>query len=46
MHQIENIFSKSVEVKKEVQNKFPIIVDSREKQSLVFSYLVQKNAKT
>jgi ERCC4-type nuclease len=29
-----------------VQNKFPIVVDTREKQSLVFSYLVHKNAKT
>lgn len=43
---IENIFSKSVEVAKELQNKFPIIVDTREKQSLVYSYLVKKNAKT
>jgi Fanconi anemia group M protein len=42
--QIENIFSKSSEPKKEIPNKFPIIVDTREKQSLVYSYLVGKNA--
>lgn len=46
MKEIENIFSKSVETKKEEPNKFPIIVDTREKQSLVYSYLVKKNAKT
>ncbi|MEI7718937.1 MAG: ERCC4 domain-containing protein [archaeon] len=44
--EIENIFSKSSDTKVEVPNKFPIIVDTREKQSLVYSYLVQKNAKT
>ena len=44
MKQIENIFSKNTEEKKEIPNKFPIVVDSREKQSLVYSYLVQKNA--
>jgi ERCC4-type nuclease len=44
MKKIENIFSKSAEVVKEVPNKFPIIVDTREKQSLVYSYLVGKNA--
>lgn len=42
--QIENIFSKNIEEKKEIPNKFPIVVDIREKQSLVYSYLVQKNA--
>lgn len=42
--EIENIFSKNVEPKKEIQNKFPIIVDTREKQSLVYSILVGKNA--
>lgn len=42
---IENIFSKS-EVKKEIQNsKVPIIIDTREKQSLVAANLVEKNAK-
>lgn len=41
--QIENIFSKSKEEKKEIQNKFPIIVDIREKHSLVYSYLVGMN---
>jgi len=44
MKEIENIFSKSADVKKEVRNKFPIIVDSREKQSLVYSCLVGKGA--
>jgi len=42
--EIENIFSKNAEPKKEIQNKFPIIVDTREKQSLVYSYLFGKNA--
>jgi ERCC4-type nuclease len=46
MRKIENIFSKSEEIVKEVPNKFPIIVDTREKQSLVYSYLVGKNANT
>lgn len=44
MKEIENIFSKSVNVKKEAQNKFPIVVDSREKQSLVYSCLVGMDA--
>ena len=44
MKQIENIFSKNTEEKKEIPNKFPIIVDIREKQSLVYSYLVSRNA--
>ncbi len=44
MKEIENIFSKSVEVKSVEQNKFPIIVDTREKQSLVYSYLSGKGA--
>ncbi|VVB80728.1 3'-flap repair endonuclease Xpf [uncultured archaeon] len=43
--EIENIFSKK-EVKREIQNtKVPIIVDTREKQSLVAANLVEKNAK-
>ncbi len=46
VREIENIFSKNIEVQKEVPNKFPVIVDTREKQSLVYSYLVGKNAKT
>ena len=45
--QIENIFSSKKVEKKEIPNKkVPIIIDSREKQSLIFSYLVQKNANT
>jgi len=42
--QIENIFSTEKEQPKEPPNKFPIIIDTREKQSLVFSFLVSKNA--
>ena len=42
--QIENIFSKNSSDKAEPPNKFPIVVDIREKQSLVYSYLVQRNA--
>lgn len=44
MKEIENIFSKSEIVERDSQNKFPIIIDIREKQSLVYSYLVGKNA--
>lgn len=43
---IENIFSKSVEAKKEEVNKFPIVVDTREKQSMVYSYLSGRDANT
>jgi Fanconi anemia group M protein len=52
--EIENIFSKTGVMAKEPsthtgssnewKNKFPIIIDTREKQSLVYSYLVGKNA--
>lgn len=44
--EIENIFSKKKEVKKiEIPNKkYPIVIDTREKQSLVISELVNKKA--
>lgn len=44
MKEIENIFSKNPVKSTEKQNKIPIIVDTREKQSLVYSHLVGKNA--
>lgn len=44
MKEIENIFSKSaIQVDRE-QNKIPIIVDIREKQSLVYSNLIGQKA--
>ena len=45
MKPLENIFSKT-KIKSEVktQNKMPIIVDSREKQAMVITNLVSKNA--
>jgi Fanconi anemia group M protein len=43
--EIENIFSKK-EIKKETQNiKVPIIIDTREKQSLVAANLLERGAK-
>lgn len=42
--EIEDIFSKSPEKNKSDTNNIPIIVDTREKQSLVYSYLASRNA--